>query len=1448
MNSSPPTTNTTSTPTTTTSLSSSTSTPLTPRVSELKQIWEATIRKHEESAKSSALFKRHSVATCITNTTSTTPKNNKNTPVHDTTSNKSSPSTFTSSISNMNRNMKDFSQSISSRNNQDSIVSSNNNNNYSTTLTTPSTSTTTFRKVPLLISSSNDDEHYLSNSSAIQSMLSVNPSELMMNNHTNNNNNNNSNYGSGSVSTSKVSQTILKFTAMFQKASAAHSSSPSMVQKRNSRNTSGERRSFSYYQHQYTQSSPQLDRYLKQNNSNTETTAPGRTNDKQVPHVNNLNLSLDLKKLDAAQTTSILAEEKNENVTTTTIVETNEEKKHSIEPSGSVLENSRIDTLLNDIKLVLTPASTSSSECSSRISSPELAQQQGLHPIGDESHAVTNVIDRMEKKESVSHQDVSTTFSAITSSVGSITTPPTIETPSQTTQEKIAIDNNHAVITTTPTIEEKTIPLVVTTVPTPETDRHKSTVDATTTIQRHLTVTLNSTQENFTTSRITVKIDVIQPSSTKTNLALPELFVDQYSQLEEEERTPTLLSHSQESSNEHSSSDHSTEEGSNHLLGHYQNEMTEGSMLSSIITNEEDTTNTEDDFTIMEDEDEPLSQAQLQVLEGFTADIEVEPSTPSSGKFLSPLSSSSTVFAQMGNVFKDVEIGKNEDYARYFRNTNFDNYHDNVKSILEINKKRMSKRAMKKAEASYKCQQQVLETYRKNRWDFREVFQSIGSKEFEAMLSQETYVDADDFNTDEFEQVSMNHLFEESERTLNPLYEEEFIEKNPLYEEEYSTTNPLFDPTDDITTTIYNFEDSERTFVERLKQDLPRVGGLISKLKQNHSKAFTGEALVNWIMEKGSGKFLRLDAVCFAQQMMDRMIFKNVEEFNPTFEDNSTSLYIFYEEYESKNTLNIDESKIGVFEPQASFVSVYRALTELGKEMKIHYDLSAKYESKPIFDYQAFAFSEHYAMLVDEVRKLQKVDPNTIVDTNFRKCFFMNIYNIMVLHALMRCGKPTNFLLRKRFFHQKKYLIGRYKLSLDDIAHGVLRGEKYSRKTSGNFSSLERENQISSKFKQKVLGTEDNSVFSALNNLRIPEFDPRIHFCLYRADMSSPRFLLFSVDNLEYEIEKATREYVQRETKVDVDSNTIHLSKIFQWFREDFAYSDDDIIDFVSKYLDFVSVAKIGEMKETDQPILLNYRYNTSLNIAANISQDDNKEVNIELAQVRTNPKLLPFFISYSEREKSEENILFWLRVENYKQIEDPDTRLVEARKIFDEFLQSNGERELNINRKSAREVETELLRHENNHAEDPIRTELFYSVQLMTELLMIDTYERFLRSDLYSSVVEIMKEEMKNIEIDTPRRSPSITFGSRPENVYEGEVTFKELQMRRSRLADFNSAPLTSRTSGRTPESPVGTPPTASSLPTYFTNGNSNTETATSSSPRSTQSELSNAISNTDL
>ncbi|EFC40059.1 predicted protein [Naegleria gruberi] len=788
-----------------------------------------------------------------------------------------------------------------------------------------------------------------------------------------------------------------------------------------------------------------------------------------------------------------------------------------------------------------------------------------------------------------------------------------------------------------------------------------------------------------------------------------------------------------------------------------------------------------------------------------------------SGHFAEALSSSSTISFNIGSVFKDVEIEKNEDYAKYFRKTNYNTYQENINSMLD-GEKRRSKSVVKKILESQLIShkiKRIIDDYRKQQWVHKQIFHTLGSKGFEDFTSPKTYTDEDELDDEEFEEVFNCGLFEEGERIVNSLYEQEISFINPLYDEEYITTNPLFDPTEDLTLCIYNFEEDEKSFVQRLKAGISRQKNLIrSKFNRMHAKSFSGSDIVDWIKENSHDKFLRLDAAWFAQQMMDRMVFINMDKFTSKFEDDPNVLYIFTDEYENSNTLNIDPNMIGVFEPQSSFMSIYRVIKQVGKEIMMKYDQSSKYNDLPIFDYQGFAFSEHFVTILNEMRKLQKIDTTTMLDPTFRKCFFINIHNIMVLHALITCGKPTNFLLRKRFFRKKKYMIGRYKLSLDMIAHGILRGEKYQRKSSGNINV--GKDSISSSFREKLFKTsseDDNPLLNAISNLRIPEFDPRIHFCLFRADMGSPKFNLFTLENMESEIDKATREYIQRETRIDLETNTIYVSKIFEWFKDDFG-SQKDLMEYLFKYLDTNVSNKICILKQRDvDDITIEYKYNSSLNIPSNISNDDNKEVNVELEVIRSSEKLRPYFVSYCELEHSEENILFWARVEEYKALMDSSKQLEEGRKIYDEYLRLGSERELNLSRRMVKEIEVELL----NENDDSIRADIFDPIQRVISLLMIDTYERFVTSNHYKQVVEVLREEM-NIEIDTPRKSVSPLFVSTSsEDVIQSEVSFRELQHRRSRMTDIRTsdAPLTSRTSAgnNTPDSPATSSPSNSHL-----------------------------------
>lgn len=56
--------------------------------------------------------------------------------------------------------------------------------------------------------------------------------------------------------------------------------------------------------------------------------------------------------------------------------------------------------------------------------------------------------------------------------------------------------------------------------------------------------------------------------------------------------------------------------------------------------------------------------------------------------------------------------------------------------------------------------------------------------------------------------------------------------------------------------------------------------------------------------------------------------------------------------------------------------------------------------------------------------------------------FFINLYNLMVIHAILVLGHPVGPLERRKLFGDFKYVIGGATYSLSAIQNGILRGNQ----------------------------------------------------------------------------------------------------------------------------------------------------------------------------------------------------------------------------------------------------------------------------------------------------------------------------------------------------------------------------------------------------------------------
>ena len=81
--------------------------------------------------------------------------------------------------------------------------------------------------------------------------------------------------------------------------------------------------------------------------------------------------------------------------------------------------------------------------------------------------------------------------------------------------------------------------------------------------------------------------------------------------------------------------------------------------------------------------------------------------------------------------------------------------------------------------------------------------------------------------------------------------------------------------------------------------------------------------------------------------------------------------------------------------------------------------------------------------------------------------------------------------------------------------------------------------------------------------------DPRIHFAINCASISCPKLLpeAYNPSKLENQLELMTAAFINNKDRNSVSTSVIKISKLFDWFKEDFSDSGG-VVPFISKYID----------------------------------------------------------------------------------------------------------------------------------------------------------------------------------------------------------------------------------------------------------------------------------------
>jgi hypothetical protein len=145
-----------------------------------------------------------------------------------------------------------------------------------------------------------------------------------------------------------------------------------------------------------------------------------------------------------------------------------------------------------------------------------------------------------------------------------------------------------------------------------------------------------------------------------------------------------------------------------------------------------------------------------------------------------------------------------------------------------------------------------------------------------------------------------------------------------------------------------------------------------------------------------------------------------------------------------------------------------------------------------------------------------------------QRAFWINLYNVLVLHRIISGGSPGSNLLRLWWFGQRKsWTIGSSRFSLDDIEHGILRDNR-------------RHPYLPYR---QFRGPDPRRVWT------LP-LEPRIHFALNCGARSCPPIGVYQPELLEQQLQTAAASYLLGE--VEIASGVLWLPMLLRWYGADF--------------------------------------------------------------------------------------------------------------------------------------------------------------------------------------------------------------------------------------------------------------------------------------------------------
>lgn len=179
--------------------------------------------------------------------------------------------------------------------------------------------------------------------------------------------------------------------------------------------------------------------------------------------------------------------------------------------------------------------------------------------------------------------------------------------------------------------------------------------------------------------------------------------------------------------------------------------------------------------------------------------------------------------------------------------------------------------------------------------------------------------------------------------------------------------------------------------------------------------------------------------------------------------------------------------------------------------------------------YPAFAVSRERGRLAAFLGNLEALDFKRL-RIPAQTSFWLNVFNAGVLRDSPELEFAATAKDVHAFFEQPRLKIGGHAFSLDDVQHGLLRG------------NVARHGRL----RAPMSRDDPRLAFMPI------AFDERMHFALYAASRSSPALRAYDPGSLDKQLEQATGDYLRRTVRIEEDGAVVVLPRLLDWYAKDF--------------------------------------------------------------------------------------------------------------------------------------------------------------------------------------------------------------------------------------------------------------------------------------------------------